>query len=41
MGDLQKATVRHVFAMRALLDQQQQELFDRQVATSLTGEPGE
>lgn len=41
MGDLQKATVRHVFAMRALLDANQQARFDRQVATSLTGEPGE
>ncbi|WP_230280647.1 periplasmic heavy metal sensor [Croceicoccus sp. Ery15] len=41
MGDLQKATVRHVFAMRALLDPQQQLRFDRQVASSLTSEPGE
>lgn len=41
MGDLQKATVQHVFAMRALLDPEQQARFDRQVASSLTGEPGE
>lgn len=41
MGDLQKATVRHVFAMRALLDPDQQARFDREVASSLTGEPGE
>ena len=41
MGDLQKATVRHVFAMRALLDPQQQRRFDRQVASSLTSEPSE
>ncbi|WP_207093241.1 periplasmic heavy metal sensor [Novosphingobium sp. PY1] len=41
MGDLQKATVQHVFAMRMLLDPAQQQRFDRQVASSLTGEPGE
>jgi nickel and cobalt resistance protein CnrR len=41
MGDLQKATVRHVFAMRTLLDPNQQALFDKQVASSLTGDPGE
>jgi Spy/CpxP family protein refolding chaperone len=41
MGDLQKVTVRHVFAMRALLDPEQQKRFDHQVALSLTGEPGE
>jgi len=41
MGDLQKATVEHVFAMRALLDPGQQARFDRQVASSLTGETGE
>ncbi|MGI9377996.1 MAG: Spy/CpxP family protein refolding chaperone [Tsuneonella suprasediminis] len=41
MGDLQKATVQHVFAMRALLNPQQQARFDRHVALSLTGEPGE
>lgn len=41
MGDLQKVTVRHVFAMRAILSPAQQARFDRQVASSLTGEPGE
>lgn len=41
MGDVQKATVSHVFAMRALLDPDQQARFDRQVAMSLTGDPGE
>ncbi|GGD60882.1 periplasmic heavy metal sensor [Croceicoccus mobilis] len=41
MGDLQKATVRHVFAMRALLHADQQRLFDRRVAASLTSEPDE
>lgn len=41
MGDLQKATVSHVFAMRALLDAKQQTRFDRQVASSLTRDPGE
>ncbi len=38
MGELQKATVRHVFAMRGLLDQTQQEKFDRQISKSLTGD---
>lgn len=41
MGDLQKATIRHVFAMRALLDTQQQSRFDHQVTAALTSEPGE
>ena len=41
MGDLQKATVSHVFAMRGLLDAEQQVQFDRQVAASLTGDTGE
>ena len=41
MGELQKATVRHVFAMRALLDEKQREKFDRQVSASLTGNPRE
>jgi hypothetical protein len=39
MGDLQKATVRHVFRMRALLDPNQQEAFDREVNRALTSEP--
>lgn len=37
MGDLQKATMRHVFAMRALLDEEQKRRFDAQVTHSLTG----
>ncbi|AIT79188.1 periplasmic heavy metal sensor [Novosphingobium pentaromativorans] len=41
MGDLQKATVRHVFDMRALLNARQQEAFDRQVGSALTSEPRE
>ena len=41
MGDLQKATVGHVFAMRALLKPEQKERFDRQVSLSLTGEADE
>lgn len=41
MGALQKATVRHVFAMRGLLDQDQQVRFDRQVAKALTAAPDE
>ncbi len=39
LGELQKATVRHVFAMREILDERQQQEFDRQVARSLTGFP--
>jgi hypothetical protein len=39
MGELQKATVRHVFAMRSILDEDQQREFDQQVARSLTGPP--
>lgn len=41
MGDVQKATLRHVFAMRSALNSDQQARFDRQVALSLTGDPGE
>ena len=37
MGELQKATVRHVFAMRALLNEEQRQKFDRQISISLTG----
>ncbi len=39
MGELQKATVRHVFAMRNILDPEQQREFDLQVSRSLTGSP--
>lgn len=41
MGELQKATVRHVFAMRDLLDEEQRRKFDRQVSDSLTSAPRE
>ncbi len=41
MGDLQKATIRHVFAMRKILDEDQQKQFDRQVSRSLTGQPSD
>ena len=37
MGDLQKATVQHVFAMREILNERQRREFDAQVARSLTG----
>ncbi|KHK91563.1 periplasmic heavy metal sensor [Novosphingobium malaysiense] len=39
MGDLQKATVQHVFRMRALLTPGQQKAFDREVNEALTSEP--
>ena len=39
MGDLQKATVQHVFDMREILNPQQQRLFDRQVSEALTSNP--
>jgi nickel and cobalt resistance protein CnrR len=39
MGDLQKATVRHVFDMREILDPEQQLLFDRKVSEALTRNP--
>ena len=41
MGELQKATVQHVFAMRSILDEEQQRQFDQQVARALTGSPPE
>ena len=41
MGELQKATVQHVFAMRSILDEDQRREFDQQVARSLTGSPPE
>jgi len=37
MGDLQKATLRHVFAMRAVLRPDQAAQFDAAVARALTG----
>jgi Spy/CpxP family protein refolding chaperone len=39
MGDLQKATVRHVFDMRAILEPEQQRQFDRKVSDALTRDP--
>lgn len=41
MGDLQKATVRHVFAMRGLLDPRQQSAFDHEVTNALTTDPSD
>lgn len=41
MGDMQKATVRHVFAMRDILNPDQQREFDRQVSAALTRDPRE
>lgn len=41
MGEQQKVTVRHVFAMRELLDDEQRSHFDRQVVQSLTSDPRE
>ena len=41
MGDLQKATLEHVFAMRALLRPDQAARFDRAVDKALTGTGGE
>jgi nickel and cobalt resistance protein CnrR len=36
MGDLQKASIDHMFAMRAILTPEQQQRFDRIIAESLT-----
>ncbi|HQS70364.1 MAG: heavy metal resistance protein [Novosphingobium sp. 28-62-57] len=36
MGELQKATLAHVFAMRAVLTPSQQAIFDREIARALT-----
>lgn len=36
MGELQKATLAHVFAMRAVLTPSQQTIFDREIARALT-----
>ncbi len=40
MGELQKATLAHVFAMRRLLRPDQAATFDRQVIGALTADPG-
>lgn len=39
MGELQKATIRHVFEMRSLLDERQKRAFDRKVGNALTSAP--
>lgn len=39
MGDLQKATIEHVFAMRAVLTPEQAARFDRTVVDALTADP--
>ena len=39
MGQLQKATIEHVFAMRAVLTPAQAEIFDRTIVDALTAEP--
>lgn len=36
MGELQKATLAHVFAMRALLNPEQAAVFDREIGRALT-----
>ncbi|MBA4353735.1 MAG: heavy metal resistance protein, partial [Novosphingobium sp.] len=36
MGDLQKETLAHVFAMRAVLTPEQATIFDREIARALT-----
>mgnify|MGYP001072605293 CR=1 FL=1 len=41
MGDLQKATLEHVFAMRALMRPDQAARFDREVSRALTEADGE
>ena len=40
MGDLQKATIAHVFEMRAVLNPEQARVFDAAVVSALSGEPG-
>ena len=39
MGDVEKATIAHLFAMRQLLDANQQSEFDARVTRSLTADP--
>lgn len=39
MGELQKATVEHVFEMRGILTADQQKIFDQRVSEALTVEP--
>jgi Spy/CpxP family protein refolding chaperone len=39
LGELQKATVQHVFDMREILEPEQQTIFDRHVSEALTSKP--
>lgn len=39
MGDIQKETLEHVFAMRAILNPKQAAIFDQTVVKALTAEP--
>ena len=39
MGELQTATVRHVYDMRAILTDEQAEVFDARIARALVGDP--
>ena len=39
MGELQKATLSHVFAMRAVLRPDQAAVFDERIAATLTSSP--
>jgi len=38
MGEVQKATIAHVFEMRSLLTSDQQSIFDRHVSDALTAD---
>ena len=38
MGELQKETLQHLFAMRAILDRDQAEMFDKSVVKALTAD---
>ena len=38
MGELQKETLQHLFAMRVVLDRDQAEMFDRRVVNALTAD---
>ncbi|WP_292229676.1 periplasmic heavy metal sensor [Brevundimonas sp.] len=40
MGDLQKATIAHVFEMRAVLNPEQARVFDAAVVSALSGDAG-
>ena len=38
MGDLQKETLQHLFAMRSVLDRDQAAMFDKRVVKALTAD---